>query len=211
MSRVRSLALAALVLTSAPALAQQPDTVRIAAAAPSGRPTLMSYIANKPIPETVDALLARLNEPDVCGASVPNAERPCAIVAYYLMDRDPALRTPQLVFRAIQFVSHADNPVEATLRMVDLDGGFHTYSDQKLDEPLRPMRVQNSCTRTWMTMYNPPRLKRVCKKVNAHYVPFGILGYGENEEQGIFTGKVKDAFFSLTLSEEEGKARGVRD
>jgi hypothetical protein len=205
MSLLRTLAIAAALVGGAPTFAQEPDTVRITATAPLGRPTLMSYLGGKPIPVTVDALIARLNEPNTCGKEawpLPDPNKPCAIIAYYLVDRDETLRTPQLVFRSIQYVTHPANPADTTLRMIDLDGRLRSYSDEKLDEPLRPMRVENSCVRVWDTRFIVAKEVKKCKRVNARYIPFGILGYIENDEQKILTGKAKDAFFSLTLQEE---------
>lgn len=225
MSVFRTLTIAAALLGVSPAFAQTPspnapsskassstrelpfdqrDTVRITATTKSGRPTLMSYLGQHPLPETVDALIARLNEPDTCSKDAwpaPIRDKPCAIVAYYLMSSDETSWTPQLVFRAIYFVSHPDKPSDTAIRMINLDGNLQIYADDKVDEPLRPMRVQNSCKRTWDFNLNK-EVKR-CKKVNAHYVPFGILGYLENDQQQILTGKVKDAFFTVALSDDD--------
>lgn len=206
MSLLRVLPIASALLCGAPALAQEADSsVRVTAT--SDRPTLISYLGENPIPQTVDDLLAKLNEPDMCGKEGwprPRNETPCAIIAYYLADRDETLRTPNLVFRAIQYITHPDDPAETALRIVDIDGQIQVYRDHRLDEPLRPMRVENSCRRVLKSEYNPPKTVKKCQKVNALYVPFGILGYIENDQQQILTGKTKDALFSLTLDKPDG-------
>jgi hypothetical protein len=205
MSLLRMSVLAAALLGGAPAFAQIPDTsVSVNATSPSGRPTLMSYLGQNPIPDTVEELVAKLNQPNTCSKEawpLPDPDKPCAIIAYYLVDRDETLRTPQVVFRAIHYVTHPDNPADTTLRMVDIDGKLQNYSDDRLDEPMRPMRVENSCTRAWDTRFLPPKKVKKCKNVNAHYVPFGILGYIENDEQKILTGKARDAVFGVTMAD----------
>lgn len=211
MSLLRALTIAAALLASAPAFAQESATVRVTATAPSGRPTLMSWFASHPLPETTEGLIARLNEPNMCSKAawpVPDPNKPCAIVAYYLVDRQAALRTPQLVFRAIQSVSYPDDPAKTTLMLTDMDGQVRSYGGARVDEPLRPLRVRQSCSREWHFQLNMKTRK--CKPVNALYMPFGILGYVENEEQQILTGKVKDAFFSLSVDPQDAKVDGFR-
>ena len=211
MSLVRWLVIATAMLVGAPALAQTPDaTVRIIGTALSGRPTLLSYLGKHPIPVTVEGLVSRLNEANTCGKEVwpvPDPNKPCAIVAYYLVNKDETSFTPQLLFRAIYFVTHPDNPAETTLRIIDLDGRVRSFSNEKLDEPLRPMRVPNSCKRSF-DLALTKKVKK-CRRVDALYIPFGIIGYIENEEQKIMTGNVKDAFFTVALSPEDLKSPGL--
>jgi hypothetical protein len=203
MSLMRTLTMATALLAGAPAFAQEPErqadtTIEIMTTSPSGRPTLMSYLAANPLPETVDGLVSRLNAPGVCGEMdwpKPDPDKPCAIIAYYLVDKEESARTPQLTFRAINYVTHPENPLETTVRIFDIDGRLESYSGGRLDEPLRPMRAENSCRRVWDTIKLQKQVKK-CKKVDALYVPFGILGYGENESHQILTGKAKELFFS---------------
>lgn len=212
MSMLQVAAISAAFLCVAPAFGQEPAaTVRVTVTAPSGRPTLMSYLGSRQLPDTVEALIARLNEPGVCEKEawpVPDPKKPCAIIVYYLVDRDETMRTPKLVIRAIQHVSHPADPLATALRISDLDGRMKYYSDGRLDEPLRPMRVENSCTRTWNTSLVPPEKVKKCKRVNASYIPIGILGYIENEEQQILTGRAKELFFSLALSPDDTSTTG---
>lgn len=216
MSSLRVTGLAALLLAGAPALAQQPeqdaDTVRITATPPPGRTTLMSHFAQNPLPTSVAELVTRLNAPGVCGKDdrpTPDPKQACAIIVYYLVDREEAASTPLLVFRAIQYATHPDNPEDTALRMIDIDGRVQQYSQSRLDEPLRPMRVENSCKRLWTINKDLGKVKK-CRKVNARYIPIGILGYGENESHMILTGKSKDALFSISIDIGENVREGLR-
>lgn len=220
MSLLRTLAVLVALASGAPALAQEPQqapnaTFEIVATSSSGRPTLMSYLAKKPLPETIDGLLARLNEPGVCGEDawpVALRDKPCAIIIYYLSDRDETSRTPQLVFRTIQYVTRPDDPAQTAVRIYDIDGRLKSYSGGKLDEPLRPLRVEDSCTREWDTR-SGKQIKK-CKRVEALYLPIGILGYVENEQHQILTGAAKERFFSVADAAIWGApdpgARGLR-
>lgn len=211
MTLLRTLAIATALAAGGPAFAQDPETIRITATQSSGRPTLMAYFGQHPLPVTVDALLAQLNQPNVCGkaaAPVPSSTKPCAIIAYYLANQDETRSTPQLAFRAIQYVTHPDKPEDTTLRIIDIDGKVKSYNDERIDEPLRPMRVPNSCKRVWdlkQTNGGPtPGVKvKKCKRVDALYLPFGILGYIENDEQKILTGDGKKALFTLAVAEDQ--------
>jgi hypothetical protein len=207
MSLLRIVAIAAALLGAAPAFAQetsapraeQAATITITAKQLSGHPTLLSYLAQKPLPETTEALVARLNEPTMCGKEVwpaPNPHKPCAVIVYYLVDREETARTPLLAFRALYFVTHPSDPAETTLLILDLDGKVKTFSGAKLDEPLRPMRVPNSCAYRWDRLRDEDFKVKKCQRVDALYEPLGILGYIENDQQKILTGKVKDSFFS---------------
>jgi len=216
MLSLRGLAFAACVAAAPPALAQQQtpdiDTVTIEAPRPSGRPTLMSQIAQNELPTTTEGLIARLNEPGVCGKAdrpVPDKNWACAIVVYYLVDREPTASTPILVFRAIQHITHPDDPLDTAMRMIDIDGKIMRFSEERLDEPLRPMRVENSCKRVWGVAKDLGKIKR-CQNVNARYIPIGILGFGENERLAILTGKTKESLFSLNVDIGEDARRNFR-
>lgn len=205
----RGLAVAAILAAAPVAMAGQDppdrDVVTINAESPSGRPTLMSFIAQKELPSTVEGLVARLNEPGACGKAdrpTPSTKWACAIVVYYLVDRDPEPSTPLIVFRAIQHVTHPSIPTDTALRMIDMDGKVQHFSGDRLDEPLRPMRVENSCKRVWSTAKEIGKIKR-CSNVNAQYIPIGILGFGENERLSILTGNTKDALFSLEVDHQK--------
>jgi len=162
---------------------------------------LMSHFAQNPLPTSVAELVTQLNAPGVCGKDdrpKPDPKQACAIVVYYLTDREEAASTPLLVFRAIQYVTHPDNPEDTALRMIDIDGRVQNYSQIRLDEPLRPLRVENSCRRLWTINKSLGKVKK-CRKVNARYIPIGILGHGENESHMILTGKSRDALFSISI------------
>ncbi len=206
MSLVRTMALAAALLGGAPAFAQAGlgvappgATVTITATQQSGRPTLMGYFGQIPIPANVDALVARLNQPNTCSKEAwPNANpyKPCAVIVYYLVNQDETSHTPLLVFRAILFVTHPDNPAETTLQILDLDGKVKLFGGDKLDEPLRPMRVPKSCSYQWDHARDDDFKVKKCQRVGALYEPIGILGYIENDDQKILTGEGKRTFFS---------------
>ena len=215
MSLLRIVAIAAALLGGAPAFAQaglgvtgQPvDTITITATQKSGRPTLMGYFVRNPLPDTADALITRLNRPDTCGKEAwptGKTSKPCAIIVYYLADRGETAHTPLLVFRAIYFVTHPDNPANTTLQILDLNGEVKLFSGKNLEEPLRAMRVPNSCHYVWDMTRDDNGLKvKKCQRVSVLYQPIGILGYIENDQQKILTGEGKDMFFHTAVFDHE--------
>jgi hypothetical protein len=201
MSLFRLITITAALLSSAPAFAQQPPeaTITITATQQSGRPTLMAYVAQHPMPDTADALVAQLNQPNTCGKkgwAAANPYKACAIIVYYLVGGDETARTPLLAFRAIYSVTHPANPLETSLSMLDLDGKVKIFDGKNLDEPLRRMRVPHSCRYRWDLTRDESAKFKTCKRVNALYEPLGILGYIENDEENILTGRFKDGLFN---------------